>query len=296
MTHDDRPRPVVVGVDASEESLSAVRFAAEEARLRRAPLRIVHALPARFRRGTVPPGALDVPGLLRSGAEGVVQWAAESVADRLGPNDLTTSVDDGHPVSVLRDEAEHAQLVVVGKRGVGGVAGLLLGSTAAGLAGECSSPVVVISDDTTMQVRDRQGVVVGVEGQPGDADVLAFAFAEAAARGTDLVAVHAWQDAALETAFRSLGPLVDWASVQADEERVLGEELAGWSDKEPDLTVREVVIREKPARALVAAAMTAQLLVVGHHRHRALGSTTHAVLHRATCPVAVVPLAARAGR
>jgi len=126
--------------------------------------------------------------------------------------------------------------------------------------------------------------------------VLAFAFAEAAARGTDLVAVHAWQDVDLETAFQSLRPVVDWAEVQADEQRVLSEALAGWADKEPDVPVREVVVREKKARALVATSSTAELLVVGHHRGRALGSTAHAALHRATCPVAVVPITARASR
>ena len=296
MTQAPHPRPVVVGVDASEGSLRAVRFAADEARLRAAPLRIVHALSARSHGGTVPPGDLDVPELLRSGAEGVLQWAGEAVADRLPARTVSTAVVHGDPVGVLRAESEHAQLLVVGTRGVGGVAGLLLGSTASALAGQTDCPLVVLPDDTTAWVRDRVSVVVGVEGRSADDDVLAFAFAEAAARGTDLVAVHAWQDVDLETAFQSMRPVVDWAEVQAEEQRVLSEALAGWADKEPDVTVREVVVREKKARALVAAASTAELLVVGHHRGRALGSTTHAALHRATCPVAVVPITARAFR
>jgi nucleotide-binding universal stress UspA family protein len=156
--------------------------------------------------------------------------------------------------------------------------------------GWADCPVVVLPDDTSAVVSDRRSVVVGVEGRPGDDEVLAVAFAEAAARRTDLVAVHAWQDASLETAFRSLGPLVDWAGVLADEERVLAEALAGWRDKEPDVEVREVVVRDKPARALVAAGLTAQLLVIGHRPRHRLGSTTHGVLHRTSCPVAVVPI------
>jgi nucleotide-binding universal stress UspA family protein len=282
--------PVVVGVDASEAALRAVRFAADEARLRGAPLRIVHA--ARPLSQTVADrlAGLDVPGLLREGAEGVVQWAAEAAAESTGRAGLTTSIVDADPVHALRAESSGAQLVVVGGRGLGGVTGLLLGSTASGLASSAHCPVIVLPDDTTTAVSDRRSVVVGVAGDPTDEQVLRFAFPVAAARGTDLVAVHAWQDAVLETAFRSMGPLVDWAGVQADEERLLSEALAGWTDKEPDVVVREVVVRDRPARALVAAAMTAQLLVVGHHPHRAFGSTTHAVLHRATCPVAVVPL------
>ena len=100
----------------------------------------------------------------------------------------------------------------------------------------------------------------------------------------------------LAPAFRTISPLTDWEGVMADEERVLAEALAGWSEKEPDVEVRQVVVREKAARALLAAGLTAQLLVVGHHRGRRLGSTAHGVLHRANCPVAVVPLAARATR
>jgi nucleotide-binding universal stress UspA family protein len=154
---------------------------------------------------------------------------------------------------------------------------------------------VVVPDDSGVETRDRQSVVVGVEGR-GDEDVLAFAFGEAAARGTDLVAVHAWQDAVLETAYRSISPLVDWDRVMADEQRVLAETLAGWREKEPDVVVREVVVREKAARALVELSLAAQLLVVGHHRRRTLGSTTYGALHRAGCPVAVVPIAADSDR
>jgi nucleotide-binding universal stress UspA family protein len=54
--------------------------------------------------------------------------------------------------------------------------------------------------------------------------------------------------------------------------------------------VREVVVRDKPARALVAAGLTAELLVIGHRPRHRLGSTTHGVLHRTSCPVAVVPI------
>ena len=137
-------------------------------------------------------------------------------------------------------------------------------------------------------------VVVVVDDSDGSRAVLASAFDEAAEGGIDVVAVHAWQDAVLETSFETMSPLVDWAGVLLDEERVLAEALAGWRDKEPDVAVREVLLRERSARALVSVALTAQLLVVGHRSRRPLarlGSTTHGVLHRAGCPVAVVPVA-----
>jgi nucleotide-binding universal stress UspA family protein len=161
------------------------------------------------------------------------------------------------------------------------------------VAATAGCPVIVLPDETFVTVSRRRSVVVGVEGRSGDEEVLAFAFDEAAARGTDLVAVHAWRDVRLDATYESISPLVDWSSIGADEHRVLAEALAGWRDKHPDVVVREVVVRDKAARGLPAAALTAELLVIGHRRRNrlaTLGSTTHAVLHRATSPLAVVPL------
>lgn len=280
--------PVVVGVDASAASLDAARFAAVEARRRRVPLRIVHVLSWPLDSLVLPAMDLDAAGQLRAGAEAVGQRAADLVA--AADLEVEVSVETGDPVAVLRAASDEAELVVLGARGIGGIAGLLVGSTAHGLVAHSGCPVVVLPDPATALVPERRSVVVGVETSGADAEVLKFAVAAAADRGTGLVAVHAWQDVVLETAFRSTGPLADRAGVAVDEQLALSEVLAGWRDKVPDVEIREVVVRDRPARALVAAALTAELVVVGHRRRHALGSTTHAVLHRAPCPVAVVPL------
>lgn len=122
-----------------------------------------------------------------------------------------------------------------------------------------------------------------------------FAFAEAAIRGTDLVAIHAPQNIALETALGT-NPGVDQVEGRVDEERTLAEALSGWSVKEPDVRVRGVVVHDGAARALTAASKIAQVLVVGRRARRGPGSTTHGALHRATCPVAVVPTVTRDSR
>ncbi|MGY1704798.1 universal stress protein [Geodermatophilus sp. SYSU D00697] len=294
MTRSSSVRPVAVGIDGSDAARAAASFATTEARLRQAPLRLVHGLswPLGGITADTDPGS-ELQTMVESGAETVLREVAAEAADVLGADRVGWSVVPGDPVAALRRASEEAQLLVVGSRGVGGVAGLLMGSTASGVVAEAACPVVVLPDETSVVVSQRTSVVVGVEGRRGDDAVLGFAFAEAAVRGTDLVAVHAWQDAALETSFQTMSPLVDWAGVLADEQRVLAEALAGWRAKEPDVPVREVVLRERTARALVAAGLTAQLLVVGHRHRRPfarLGSTTHGVLHRAGCPVAVVPV------
>lgn len=86
----------------------------------------------------------------------------------------------------------------------------------------------MLQHETAPLVRDRQAVVSASKVRPGDEEVLAFAFAEAAARDTDLIALHAWQDVVVETAFSSIGPLIDWDRVAADEERVLAGATLGW--------------------------------------------------------------------
>lgn len=296
MTQGSSARPVVVGVDGSSAALAAARFALEEARARSAPLHVVTAVSWPYDGVTALPPQADVAALLRDGGRVIAQAASEALARVAGDVDLRTCVVDGHPVDVLLEMSEGAQLIVLGSRGVGGVGGVLPGSTASRVVARAVCPVVVLPDETDLLVRHRRSVVVGVEGRQDDSEVLSYAFAEAARRGTDLVAVHAWQDAALEPALRMLGPLVDWAAVRTDEERVLAEALAGWSEKEPDVVVREVVMRDRTARALVAASMLAQLLVVGSRVRRALGSTAHGVLHRSACPVAVVPIGTGVGQ
>ncbi|MGY1735005.1 universal stress protein [Geodermatophilus sp. SYSU D00684] len=295
-------RFVVAGVDGSAAAREVTAAAVEEATRRGCALHLVHALSwpstAAPVRGT---RAADVPQLgtlLHAAAESALRTAAGEAADALGPDRVHWSVESGAPAPALAEAARDAELLVLGSRGAGGLAGLLLGSTAAAVLLAPPCPVLLLPDPATAVVRPRSGVVAAVAGRPGDDAVLAFALAEAATRGTDLLALHAWQDVALETALLQAGPLVDWAGVLADEQRVLAEALAGWRDKEPDVTIREAVVRERPARALVAAALPAELLVVGVRRHRGLarlGSTTHGVVHRATCPVAVVPVDDDAG-
>lgn len=184
----------------------------------------------------------DPGGLLHAAAESALRTAAGDAADVLGPDRVCWSVVPGDPADALAASASAAELLVLGSRGVGGVAGPVLGSTATAGRTTPPCPALVLLDTTTAVIRTRVTVVAAVEGRPGDDAVLASAFAEAAARGTDLLAVHAWQDVSLESALLSAGPLVDWAGVLADEQRVLAEALAGWREKEPDVTVREAVV------------------------------------------------------
>ncbi len=283
---------VVVGVDGSAESTSAAVYAAGCAQRRGVGLLVVHVTPRRVAGDAVPMTDREISERFDESATALVQAAADAVREATGLTEVTAAVVDDYPVDGLQALSSDAALVVTGRRGTGGLAGLILGSTAGALVQHAHCPVIALSDEPAASPDPRQPVVVGVEGRPGDAEVLAFAVAEATSRGADLVAVHAWSGPQVPIV-GGFGPLVDWTAVEDGARQVLAEAVAPWRRTGSDLRIEEVVARDHAASALLAASGEAALLVVGHrHRRRLarLGSTTNGLLHRATCPIAVVPI------
>jgi nucleotide-binding universal stress UspA family protein len=285
-------RPIVAGVDGSDSALQAVRWAAGEAARRRVPLRLVAAVgPVTAAHDFAGSGPDPRLVLLRQAHAHLAE--AERAALQAAPEiELEQEVLDGFPIPRLMDESRAAQLIVIGDRGLGGVAGLLLGSVAFALGAHGACPVVV--------VRGRTGatdgpVVVGVDWSPISEAALAFAFDAAAARRAPLLAVHVWavhvwRDLLLDPVTL---PSLDWDGLARREELALAERLSGWREKYPDVEVQRLVVQERPARALIEQSQRAQLLVMGSHGRGGvtglvLGSISHAVLHRADCPVVVV--------
>src|SRR5690242_1350468 len=132
---DSSVRPILVGVDGSASALAAVRWAAREAVLRRAPVRLVHAF------GWMPVHDADDPiqhvpakrDALRRAAEDTLAIAAAHVAEVAPTVAVSREVITGDPAALLVTLSKDAQLAVIGHRGLGGFAGLLLGSVGAAL-------------------------------------------------------------------------------------------------------------------------------------------------------------------
>ncbi|SEO70370.1 universal stress protein [Trujillonella endophytica] len=284
---------VVVGVDGSEPSVQAALYAAEAARRRGVGLLVVHVTPWQGFDDALPMAGREVKARFEESATLLVEAAADTVRQETGSGDVTAAVVDDHPVDGLLALSADAALVVIGRRGLGGLPGLLLGSTAGAVAQHARCPVIALPEEWDETAARTRPVVVGIEGGSGDDEVLAFAVAEAASRATGLEAVHAWRDPSLEAALGGFGPFVDWSVVEEDERGKLSRAVAGWRDREPGVPITETVVRDRAAAALLDASAGAELLVVGH-RHRGrfgrVGSTTYGLLHRAACPVAVVPL------
>ena len=135
-------RRIVAGVDGSEASLAALRWAARQAELTGAPLEIVSAWerPVSLLGWETPlPDGYDPAGEARRQLD-------KAVAAVLTPGDATEarrSVIEGHPAAVLEALSETADLVVVGSHGHGEFAGMLLGSVSEHCITRCHCPVVV---------------------------------------------------------------------------------------------------------------------------------------------------------
>jgi nucleotide-binding universal stress UspA family protein len=289
-------QPVVVGVDGSEASLRAVDWAADEAALRGLALHVVYAsLWERYENAVFPAGREPPAEQLLTDVLAVA--AAKRARARVPGLKVTTEVVPEGPVSVLRRAARKAAALVLGSRGRGSAAELLLGSVSLAVAGRADGPVIVVRGDhdnrSGPRVRGRR-IVVGVPDKPADSDAVRFAFREAARRGVPVEAVRAWHRPAYETADH---PRLTGEPAQVHRQRAveaLETGLRAPAEEHPDVEVRRR-IAEGPARSvLLDASADAALLVVGTRRPQGrfglhIGRVTHAVLHHAACPVAVVP-------
>ena len=286
---------LVVGVDGSEGSRAALIWSAQEAHRRQLPLRIVAAAGLD---AVMPATASELWGHLwahqESWANDVVNEAAD-LARQTAPVEPQTAVYlKETAVIALQGEAESAGLLVVGSRGRGAAIASRLGSTAIVLTQQASCPVVVVPGGP-FDVETGGDVVVGVDGSPTSQRAVEFAFAEAALRKTGLTAVHAWTLPWLRSTLSIRHEVVNVTrpALQQEAAAVLSESLAEIRQKHPAVPVVEQVVEERPAVALVEASHDAPLLVVGSRGRGGisgllLGSVSHAVLHQAPCPVAVI--------
>ncbi|WP_406230409.1 universal stress protein [Nocardia sp. NBC_01009] len=298
--HNDDPHrlasaAVVVGVDGSEAADLAVRWAAETASQRHRRLHIVEGVDLTAAASVF--GAYDViePSVIdairRLGADRVS--AARRLALEVDPNlDVETEVSEANPARLLIDRSRTAHLLAIGAAGEGGTLSHL-GSTLLAVVAHGHGAVVVVRDTGTEQQTRRTGpVVLGVDGSQVSDAAAAAAFAESSERGTQLVAVHAWNDLYLDRVAGVPYTIPD-RDAEAAGEAIIAEQLAGWQEKYPNVEVIRRVYLTGPRQPLLELSQSAQLVVVGSRgrggfRGLLLGSTSNFLVQRAHCPVMVV--------
>jgi nucleotide-binding universal stress UspA family protein len=288
MSASDGRYGIVVGVDGSPASDAAVVWAAREAAMRNIPLTLVHMFKAFVPTFPQMPTPSGVAVWQEDDGHKVLEQAVKLAEDAV-PRDreisIASEVKCSPPVPTLVDLSEGAEMIVVGCTGHGAVARVLLGSVSSGVVRSAKCPVAVIRAEASYLPRaDRAPVLVGIDCSPASELALAIAFDEAARRGVELTALHAWSDVAMYHV-----PWLDWRS---EAERSLAEYLAGWQERYPDVKVNRVIALDHPGRALIEESESAQLVVVGSHGRGGLsgmllGSVSNAVVHAARTPVIV---------
>jgi len=282
-------RPIVVGVDGSQGALAALDWSVREAVDRGRRLRIIHAfiwpLFDHVSLGPLPSGPPSSG--LRAAAQEVIDEAVRR-ASTIAPGLIVEAmIHSGAAGPVLLAEAENAELVVVGSRGLGGFASLLLGSVSSQLATRSPCSVIVTrGPEAGHSGPDGDRVVVGVDAHSTSA--VEFALTEASRLSLSLTMLSCVPP---EPALVGV-PLVDQAVLDAQNE-LLTRTADEWQPKFPDVQISAELVRATPGHALVEASRTARLVVVGaggsgRIRGLHLGSVSQQVLHHASSPVAVV--------
>ncbi|MEM6108636.1 universal stress protein [Mycobacterium sp. 050272] len=282
---------IVVAVDGSPASDTAVVWAARDAAMHNIPLTLFHAVVTPTT--TWPPVPYPDSLLVKLEDDCRQQLAhAFKLAEEAMPAGRKVTITKefvySTPALALIKMSDDAEMIVVGSSGRGLLARGVLGSVSSTVVRHAKCPVAVIRDE---DVPDPQHgpVLVGIDGSPASELATAIAFDQASHRGVDLVALHAWSDVAILEL-----PAFDWESVEAEAERSLTERLAGWHEQYPDVTVRRVLARDLPAQQIIqqTKSLEAQLVVVGSHGRGGLtglilGSVSNTVLHSVLVPIIV---------
>jgi nucleotide-binding universal stress UspA family protein len=178
-------------------------------------------------------------------------------------------------------------VIVVGARGVGGFAGLLMGSVSGQVAEHAACPVAVIRP-VDVSATD---VVVGIDSSPESAKALELGLAEARRTSGTLIALHAYRYPPVAAAYAP-NPGYGDNSLRELAEQTLGEALGDVEARNPDVKIERRIEHGPAARVLLEAADGAAALVVGARglggfTGLIVGSVSQQVLRHAHCPVLI---------
>ena len=289
----EETRPVVVGLDGSDDALSAARWAAALAVRLERPLVLVHAMPNIDEALLVlmAPRESDAGAYPRELGQSVLDRAADALHADFPTLHLTRTLSHHSREDALRDLSRRAHIVVLACPDMSARRALLVGSTTLSVAARSTCPVIAWRG-ATLGLND-QPVVVGVDEDRLSRAALETAFELADGLGVGLTAVYAM------SARRAPGEvnipfLVDWEALESEARRHLLEIVAPVAERWAHVPVAYVVEIGRARKVILDHAAGAQLVVVGTRGRgelasALLGSTGLSLLHYSPVPVAICP-------
>jgi len=283
-----RPPEIIVGIDGSPESERALVWAANEAARHGAELRVLNVYDWNVVGAPSPLGASFVTAT-RTQSEELVAEAVATVHGIVPWVEVRGQAVFGHAAYALVSASANAATIVVGHRGRGSFASLLLGSVSQQVALHAHAPVVVVRGRPDCEPGP---VVVGVDGSDQSQHALRVGFEEAAIRGAAVIAVRAYNRAGPSYSPDVPGYVEDPDERRDAERAALAADVAAWAEKYPEIHITCVAIEGHPGEVLTAQSGPASLVVVGSRGHGGfsgllLGSVGLQLLHHAECPVLI---------
>jgi len=272
-------RGIVAGIDGSDSSLGAARWAASVAQRFGEPLHLLHVQPD------------GRSGNDYGDAEGLLDAAETAVRAGPGGVEIEREIEQGTPQKVLVEKSGTARLIVLGHLTTSEMQSMFHGSDVVYTTNHAKCPVVSWRGEPAPEAVNGRPVAVGVDGSELSAKAIEHAFEFASFVGAPLVAVHSWIEQSTLT-YGEGSRFIDWDDYVKQQTALVAESLAGWRSRYPEVEVTHSVERGKPEEALLEHSARSQLVVVGSHGRSpmtaaVLGSTSQSLLHHALCPVLV---------
>ncbi|WP_349903266.1 universal stress protein [Parafrigoribacterium humi] len=274
---------LVVGIDGTESSRAALRWAVTRAAATGVEVKLVHVIDDEW---------ITISARMIKDLGDDSQRLLESEAGyarALAPNVIVhTESTRGEPMQVLIAESRDAGMIVVGTHKTGFINGKIFGSRSLQLAACAYAPVAIIPQGLP---RDGRGIVAGVDDSIAGRQAIRFAAREAARTGETLTLVRAFTIPATSTiSDDARSELIQHSEERASAALADAVTLATLTAPEIDLKTRTV--RRPIGEVLVDAAATATMLVIGSSRQEEttamVGSVSHDVLINLTGPAVVV--------
>lgn len=289
---------IIVGVDGSRASLTAVEWAVARAQHTGATVHLmcVYTVATYATYGFEGVITGFDPETLQRGAQKVVDTALGYAQSVLAGQslDITTEVIAGDPASVLVDKSKEAELIVIGTEHHGQFFSRIFGTVSSTLPAYSACPVVVVPNyEEGRSFTPVERVVVGVEATEKLSKALCTAVEETALWGGQLTAISAIPLPAVNGVMTWVPNAVDHDVLMTEMKRQLNTAV-DTAIEDRDMQVRRHVIDGAPAQLLVEFSTAVDLVVVGSRGYSALtqavlGVTSQAVLAHSSCPVMVVP-------